>query len=63
MRNIKLILTSFILILAMVISPLNTFAEFEDLFQNVDYEKGNEIRVVLEGKQLEFDVAPQIGKW
>ena len=60
MRNIKLILTSFILILAMLISPFNVFAEFEDLFQNVDYEKGNEIRVVLEGKQLEFDVAPQI---
>lgn len=44
----------------MVFSPLGALAQAGDLFDNIDYNRGNEIRVILEGKQLDFDVAPQI---
>ena len=60
MKDIKVMIISFIIILAMIFSPIGALAEFEDLFDNVDYKKGNEIRVILEGKQLEFDVAPKL---
>ncbi len=59
MKKFKLII-SFALILGIIFSPLGVLAEFEDLFDNIDYNKGNEIRVILEGKQLQFDVPPQI---
>lgn len=29
-------------------------------FENIDYQKGSAIRVIIDGKQVEFDVAPQI---
>ena len=60
MKNIKMITVSFVLILVMIFLPLNALAQYGDLFDNIDYKKGNEIRVILEGKQLQFDVAPQI---
>ena len=59
MKKIKLII-SFALILGIIFSPLRALAENENLFDNIDYNKGNQIRVILEGNQLQFDVAPQI---
>lgn len=59
-KDTKLIISSFILILAMLLVPLGALAQFESQFDNIDYERGDEIRVFLEGKQLDFDVAPQI---
>lgn len=58
-KNTKLIITSFTLILAMLLSPFAALAQLESPFDNIDYQKGNEIRVILEGQQLEFDVGPQ----
>lgn len=60
MKSMKSIIMVFTLILAILLSPIGALAQTEDLFDNIDYKKGNEIRVILEGKQLEFDVAPQI---
>lgn len=59
-KNTKLILTTFTLILVMLLSPLGTLAQLESSFDDIDYTRGSEIRVILEGKQLDFDVAPQI---
>ncbi|MDY0235347.1 MAG: copper amine oxidase N-terminal domain-containing protein [Gudongella sp.] len=59
-KNTKIIITSFTLILVMLFSPLGVQAQLESPFDNIDYTKGSEIRVILEGDQLEFDVAPQI---
>lgn len=60
MKSIKLMMICFTLILGVMLSPLGVLAEPGDVFDNIDYNRGNEIRVILEGKQLEFDVAPQI---
>ncbi len=54
----KLVIVSFVLIFGMLASPLKALAQFE----NIDYNKGNEIRVILDGRQLDFDVAPQLIK-
>lgn len=59
-RDVKSILISFTLILVMLFQPLQALAQIGDTFDNINYEKGNEIRVILEGKQLDFEVAPQI---
>ena len=59
-KNTKLILTSFALILAMLFTPLGGLAQVDDTFDNIDYTRGDKIRVILEGKELDFDVAPQI---
>lgn len=60
MKNIRLSIISIGLILVMLIFPLATLAENGDLFGGIDYTKGNQIRVILEGQELQFDVAPQI---
>lgn len=60
MRNMKLMIISFILILGVLSSPLEALAQVEGPFQNLDYNKSSQIRVNLEGKQLAFDVAPQL---
>lgn len=60
MKNIKSIILSSVLALTMLFSPILTLAGFGYNFDNIDYTRGNEIRVILEGEQLNFDVAPQI---
>lgn len=62
MRTIKSVIISFVLILGVLSSPLEALAQPENLFSNINYNKGNEIRVILEGRQLDFDVAPQLVK-
>ncbi len=62
MRKMKLIIMSFVLMLGILTLPSETFAQSGSSFSNIDYQRGNEIRVILEGKQLDFTVAPQLVK-
>jgi hypothetical protein len=59
-KNTKLIITSFTLVLAMLFAPIGALAQLESPFDDIDYTKTNEIRVILEGEELDFLVAPQI---
>ena len=60
MKKIKLMIVSFALILTMLLTPIVALAQYEGVFSNVDYTRGSQIRVFLEGNQLYFDVVPQI---
>ncbi len=60
MKSMKSRIVSFVLILGMLATPLAALDQNSDLFSNIDYTKGKEIRVILEGNQLDFDVAPRI---
>lgn len=62
MKNRKLMTIGFTLILTMLFSTIVALAQFEAPFDKVDFKKGNEIRVILEGEQLQFDAPPQILK-
>lgn len=58
------ILFSFILIVGITSAQAPAYAAVsttgESVFENIDYQKSPEIRVILDGEQLIFDVDPQI---
>ncbi|HBV69078.1 MAG TPA: hypothetical protein DEF04_13565 [Clostridiales bacterium] len=59
MKKIKKLLSLYVLMVLIVSSQNKVFAE-QFIFEGVDYVKSEDIRVVFDGKQIEFDVKPQI---
>ncbi len=61
MRNIfKIRLSPLLLLVALLFMPLTGNGQVDNTFDNIDYSRGEEIRVILEGTELDFDVPPQI---
>lgn len=64
MKKWSRILLSMILVFTMVLQfPFSALAQtlpLEDMFDGIDYRRTEDIRVIIDGRQIEFDVSPRI---
>ncbi len=63
-KTVSLVLLCFVLVMGFTFVEIPAYAatgtESESVFENIDYQKSPEIRVILDGEQLVFDVNPTI---